>query len=206
MATYGVRRCNRRGGRRRTDRFVQRQRFRGWKLFIEEENVDPLSVWSINDGVIRCEGEPRGYMRTTTAYKDYKVSLEWRWPDEGGNNGLLLHCVGEDQVWPKSIESQLQHENAGDFWVIGGAEFAEHVDKSTRRVVKKTDHNEKPLGEWNTMEAICEGDTIKIYVNGLLQNEATECTVTEGYIGLQSEGTPIEYRNIVLESLEKAEE
>jgi 3-keto-disaccharide hydrolase len=180
--------------------------FEGWKLFIPDENVDPLSVWSINDGVIRCAGSPKGYMRTTTAYQNYKVSVEWRWPEDGGNNGLLVHIAGEDQVWPKSIECQLQHENAGDFWVIGGAEFAEHVDKSTRRVIKKTDHNEKPLGEWNTMEAVCEGNTIKVYVNGLLQNEATDCTLTEGFIGLQSEGTPIEYRNIVLEPLEESKE
>jgi hypothetical protein len=176
--------------------------FEGWKLFIPDKNVDPLSVWSVHDGVIRCSGTPKGYMRTTKAYSNYKVSLEWRWPEDGGNNGLLLHVVGDDAVWPKSIESQLQHENAGDLWVIGGAEFAEHVDKSTRRVVKKTDHNEKPLGEWNRMEAVCDGDTIRVYVNGLLQNEATECTVTEGSIGLQSEGTPIEFRNIVIEPLE----
>lgn len=179
--------------------------FEGWKLFIPDENVDPLSVWSVRDGVIRCEGDPKGYMRTAKAYSDYKLSFEWRWPEKGGNNGLLLHIVGEDKVWPKSIESQLQHENAGDFWVIGGAEFEEHVDKSTRRVLKKTEHNEKPLGEWNVMEAVCGGDTIRISVNGLLQNEATQCTVTEGFIGLQSEGTSIEYRNIVLEALGEGE-
>lgn len=179
--------------------------FEGWKLFIPDEGVDPLSVWSVKDGVIRCSGDPAGYMRTTKVYSNYKVSVEWRWPEDGGNNGLLLHIVGEDGVWPKSIESQLAHENAGDFWVIGGAEFKEHVDKSTRRVIKKTEHNEKSLGEWNKMEAVCEGDSIRIYVNGTLQNEATECTLTEGFIGLQSEGTPIEYRNIVLEKLGDSE-
>jgi hypothetical protein len=65
------------------------------------------------------------------------------------------------------------------------------------------DHNEKPLGEWNHYEAVCDGDTIRLTINGLLQNVATECTVTKGYIGLQSEGTPIQFRTIVLEPLEK---
>jgi hypothetical protein len=39
-------------------------------------------------------------------------------------------------------------------------------------------------------------------VNGVLQNVATGCSVSSGKICLQSEGTPIEYRNIYIEPLE----
>lgn len=176
--------------------------FTGWKLFLPDANVDPKTVWSVKDGgVVHCTGTPAGYMRTTKEYANYRLTFEWRWPAAGGNSGLLMHISGEDMVWPKSIEGQLAHENAADFWVIGGTSFKEHTDKDNRRVIKKNPHNEKPLGEWNKMEAICEGDSIVLRVNGLLQNQATETTVTKGYIGLQSEGTPIEFRNIVLEPL-----
>ncbi|GMU93789.1 MAG: hypothetical protein AMXMBFR4_28470 [Candidatus Hydrogenedentota bacterium] len=186
------------------------QDFEGWKLFIPDENVDPKTVWEIRDGVIHCKGKPAGYMRTTTEYENYKLTFEWRWPEGGGNSGLLMHIQGEDKVWPKSIEGQLMSRNAADFYVIDGTEFKEHIEHvkainkpDERRVPKKTDSNEKPLGEWNTYEAVCDGNTIKLYVNGLLQNEATDANVSKGYIGLQSEGTPIEFRNIVLESLKK---
>lgn len=174
--------------------------FEGWKLFIPNENVDPATVWSARDGVVRCAGEPAGYMRTEKKFSNYKLTFEWRWPDKGGNSGCLLHINGEDKVWPKSIESQLHSGDAGDFWVIDGTDFKEHKPNKPgdRRVPKMTQSNEKPVGEWNKKEVICSGNTIKIYVNGLLQNVATETTVTEGHIGLQSEGTPIEFRNIML--------
>ena len=173
--------------------------FTGWKLFIPETNVDPATVWSVRDGVVHCGGSPSGYMRTTKKYENYRLTFEWRWPEEGGNSGLLMHITGEDAVWPKSIEGQLHAGDAADFWVIGGTDFKEHTDKSTRRVVKMKPSNEKPLGEWNKYEAICVGNVIHMIINGELQNLATDTTVAKGYIGLQSEGAPIEFRNIMME-------
>jgi len=174
--------------------------FEGWKLFIPNENVDPATVWTAKDGVVRCTGSPAGYMRTVKKFSNYKLTFEWRWPEKGGNSGCLLHINGEDKVWPRSIESQLHSGDAGDFWVIDGTEFNERKPNKPddRRVPKKTESNEKPLGEWNKKEVICSGNTINVFVNGLLQNVATGTTVNEGHIGLQSEGTPIEFRNILL--------
>ena len=114
---------------------------------------------------------------------------------------MLLHLSGPDTVWPKSIEAQLHSGDAGDFWVIGGTDFKEHVDKSTRRVVKKAESSEKPIGEWNVYEITCRENTIHVVVNGVEQNAATEATVTSGKIGLQSEGTSIEFRNIYIEPI-----
>jgi hypothetical protein len=51
------------------------------------------------------------------------------------------------------------------------------------------------------MEITCKGDTISVKVNGQLVNEATNCSETKGAISLQSEGAPIEYRNVVLKPL-----
>ena len=174
----------------------------GWKLFVEDDSVDVNTVWSVADGVIHCTGKPSGYMRTEADYANYKLHVEWRWPAQPGNSGVLLHMSEPDTVWPKSIECQLMSGNAGDFYVIGGTDFKEHVDKSTRRVPKKADSSENPAGEWNTYEIYCRGNTIRSFVNGVLQNEATETTVSSGKICLQSEGKPIEFRNIYLESLD----
>ena len=64
-----------------------------------------------------------------------------------------------------------------------------------------TDNAEKPLGEWNDMEITCRSDEIIVKVNGQLVNHATQVSETEGAIALQSEGTPIQYRRIVLKPL-----
>lgn len=179
--------------------------FDGWKLFLPGANADPAATWNVKEGIVHCTGKPAGYMRTTKTYENYVLHLEWRFPEEGGNSGVLLHVQEPDEVWPKSIEAQLMSENAGDFWVIGGTTFKEHGGKDDRRVVKKAASSEKPLGEWNHYKIVCRGDTIRVFVNGVLQNKATQCSVTSGYIGLQSEGVPIEFRNIYLEPLKKKE-
>lgn len=173
----------------------------GWKLFIPDPKVDVKTVWSVKDGAVHCEGKPAGYMRTEKVYGNYRLTLEWRWTAKPGNNGVLLHIQDKDEVWPKSIEAQLLDQNAGDFYVIGGSEFKEHLanaNKDDRRVPKKAPSNEKPAGEWNKYDIVCEGNTIRVSVNGLLQNVATETNISKGFIGLQSEGAPIEYRNILL--------
>jgi hypothetical protein len=175
----------------------------GWKPHLGDKDADPAKVWSVKDGVLRCEGKPTGYIRTDGAYRDYELVVEWRWPGEGGNSGVLVHTGGPDTVWPRSIESQLGSGDAGDFWVIGGTDFAEHTDKDERRVPNKTDGSEKPLGEWNTMRIVADNDTLTVFVNDQEVNKATQTTVTSGAICLQSEGTPIEFRRVELRPLPK---
>ena len=74
----------------------------------------------------------------------------------------------------------------------------ERTDKTKIVVAKKSASNEKPVGEWNTLEVTCRDNSITVLVNGLLQNEATGVTLSKGYICLQSEGKDIEFRNISL--------
>lgn len=180
--------------------------FTGWKLFVGNPEHNVTKTWSVGDGVIRCEGKPSGYMRTEKDYANYLLHVEWRWPGKGGNNGALVHMSGPDRVWPKSLECQLYSQNAGDFWVIGGVETKEHAKGGSRvrgrRTIKLKDSSEKPLGEWNTYDIICKDDWVVVLVNGVLQNVATGCSVKSGKICLQSEGMPIEYRNIYVEPLE----
>ena len=173
----------------------------GWVFVLRDKDVDPMTVWSVSDGVIHCTGRPSGYMRTEADYADYRLHVEWRWPERVGNSGVLVHMSLPDTVWPRSIEAQLNWGDAGDFWVIGGAEFAEHVETSIRRVPKRAGSSENPVGQWNTYEIVCRGNTIRAFVNGVLQNEATKAAVSSGKICLQSEGRPIEFRNIYIESL-----
>lgn len=182
--------------------------FTGWKLFVADANVDADKIWTVRDGVVHCEGVPNGYMRTEVEHRDYKLHLEWRWTGEPTNSGVLLHAGGPDKVWPRCIEAQLKAGNAGDFVLIGGTgvtvdgQNRQNVEKQYVVVAKKHDSNEKAAGQWNSYDIVCKGDTIGLSVNGLLQNEAVKATETAGWICLQSEGSPIEFRNIFIEPVD----
>jgi hypothetical protein len=172
--------------------------FSGLKFFLEDETVDPGTVWMIKDGVIHCTGIPAGYIYTKNEYSNYILQLEWRWAEEPGNSGVLLHTQLPDKVWPKCIEAQLKSGNAGDFYLIGGTSIKEQKDKSKRRVEKLGASSEKTAGEWNSYHITCKGDSIILRVNDVLQNMGSGASVTSGKICLQSEGKPIEFRNIYL--------
>jgi len=176
--------------------------FSGITFVLKTPGADPAKTWTIEDGVLRCTGKPAGYFRTDAPHQNYRLTYEWRFPDGPGNSGVLVHIQEPDEVWPKSIESQLQAKHAGDLWVIGGADFREHTDLLNRRVTKQEKSSEKPLGEWNQGEIICRDDTLKTYVNGVLQNAATGLNISSGYIGFQSEGVPVDFRNIRLHPLD----
>jgi hypothetical protein len=177
--------------------------FDGWVRVLRDAQADVDETWSVQpDGVLACTGKPAGYIRTEKAYRDYHLHLQYRWTGRPGNNGILVHMVGEDGVWPKSLECQGAFHNQGDYFEIGGFEFNEHQAGGHRvrgrRVVKYGEHNEKEPGEWNDYDVWCVGDTVRPYVNGKLMNEATGCAIAAGKICLQSEGVPIEFRNIYL--------
>lgn len=174
-----------------------------WVLQLKDPAVNPATVFTVQNGVIHISGAPFGYMRTKEAYMDYRLHVEWRYPLEASNSGVFVHAQLPDTIWPKCIECQLKAGSAGDFVCMNGADMNERTDKSSRSVKKMNASNEKPVGDWNTMEVICKTNTIEVYVNGTLQNKATGVTVSKGYICLQSEGKDIEFRNVFLTKLKK---
>jgi len=159
--------------------------FDGWFRYLGNGQGNVDETWTIKpNGVLACAGKSAGYIRTVKAYKNYKFHIEYRWTGRTGNNGILVHMVGEDRVWPKSLECQGMYHNQGDFFEIGGVEFNEHKSGGhrvrSRQVIKYGRHNEKESGQWNVYEVWCVGGTVRPYVNGKLMNEATDCSVTEG--------------------------
>ncbi|MEX0643528.1 MAG: DUF1080 domain-containing protein [Pirellulales bacterium] len=178
----------------------------GWTYHLNKPNVPMEDVWSAKDGKLVCKGQPVGYLLTKKKdLENYVLTLEWRWPEKPGNNGVLVHVTkpGALGVWPKCLEVQLGNGDAGDFWVIGTTIDVPDIDKrkEDRRHLNLTDDSEKPLGEWNQLEITCSGDEVIVKVNGVLVNHATKVSQTKGAIALQSEGAPIEYRNIKLRKL-----
>lgn len=178
----------------------------GWRTFVDpKRDVDPKDVWSVRDGAIRCEGQVNGYLITEEEFENYELTLEWKWGSQvhgGRNSGVFVHVSGPDLIWPKGVEAQLMAGRAGDFWLVGN--FKLKVDEA-RRDPNNARHYfhlkggvEKPLGEWNHYRIRCAGDTVRLTVNGVFQNEGTEAEATKGRILLQSEGAEIWFRNIEL--------
>lgn len=175
----------------------------GWSGYLEDATLNEADEFTVKDGVIRLSGK-FGYIHTDQAYSNYTLTLEWRWPEEATNSGVFLHTQPEYKIWPENFEYQLCTGKAGDIYCASGSDCAEYTADRTLQVIpKRNPSNEKPVGEWNKAEITCDGNTITAIVNGELQNTVTGTSNTEGYIGLQSEGGAVEFRNIVLTPLKK---
>jgi Domain of Unknown Function (DUF1080) len=179
--------------------------FTGW-TFCMRTNGDSSQTWIVTNGVIHCSGKPTGYLRTVQAYSNDVLTVEWRFikiAPKADNTGVLVHMQLPDKVWPMCIQNQGKSGRQGDLFLMAGAESKEHrgLDANTP-VPMRGPSAEKPVGEWNTNVTVCAGNDVKASVNGKFMNEITECTISSGFIGIQSEGGDIEIRKITLESVE----
>ena len=173
-----------------------------WTYHLRDGGAAMSDVWSIEEGgVLRCKGNPIGYLKTKQEFTNFHLELEWRFdPEKGaGNSGVLLRRVGPDKVWPRSIEAQLQSRNAGDIWNIDQFPMlVEPARTSGRRTQKAAPCNEKPLGEWNRYAITLDRGDLLLVVNGDVQNTARWCEEVAGNLCLQSEGAEIHFRKVVL--------
>ena len=186
------------GGSAKIYNLILPNSLRNWTFQLKDPSVDPAKVFSVKNGVVHITGSPFGYMRTKRSFSDYMLHVEWRWPGEASNSGVFIHVQLPDTIWPRCFECQLQAGNAGDFICANGTDMNERKDKTTRLIKKMAPSSEKPVGEWNTMQVACKGNTIEVWVNGVLQNKATGISEQSGHICLQSEGKDIEFRNVTV--------
>jgi len=177
----------------------------GW-VGVSDSEEFPDGLFSVKEGNILIAGDPFGYLRTAKKYTDYKLHVEWRWVGKGTNSGIFQRVQDNDAVWPEGVECQLMDGKAGDLVMLSGARIKEiPFDPAVKFPVKARKDSdlqiEHPHGQWNRAEIICKGHNMLVYINGRFENKAT-LERTEGYIALQSEGGPIEFRNIYIEPAE----
>jgi hypothetical protein len=186
----------------------------GWTHFLVDSEVTMAEVWSVQDGILVCKGEPLGFLHTTGKYESYELVVEWRWAPgmEPGNSGVLLRVNGEPKAIPRSYEAQLKSGDAGDLYGFWGMPLS--GDAERKREAKghellgdmvgfaKTEANENPPGEWNRYEIRVAGPDIVVKVNGKVLNEASGAQVLAGPVGLQSEGGEIHFRKVDLTPLD----
>ena len=194
-------------------------------------NSDPDHIFQVEKGVIHVSGDGFGYIITRDTYKDFYLRADFKWGQgtflerkgQARDSGILFNVQGEQKVWPRSVEFQINEGGTGDFWMTDGAALTgrdgkrvtgpagsalsiPHFNKgafaNVTGVRDPTGELEKPHGQWNRLELISQGGHIRQYVNGKLANEGTDAFPTDGKILFQSEGAEVFFRNLKLYPLQ----
>jgi len=193
----------------------------GWHVDVPAKDKNPniKPSFIVRDGMLVSLGTPAGHIITDKSYENYRLEVEYRFAGKPGNCGVLVHASKPRalyKMFPKSIEVQMYHQNAGDFWCIveditvpemvkrrGPKEKWGITEGKARRILNLTDGSEKKVGEWNRMVIECVGDEVKVWLNGDLVNHGKKCTATKGQIALQAEGSEVEFRKVLLTPIQK---
>ena len=175
-----------------------------WNFVVENNAVPGDQVYRVKEGVISIKGEPLGYMYTKEKYSNFTLELEYRWAGEASNSGVFILIEDPANPFPRGVECQLMAGKAGDFVLLNGSDLNEYrlpegvTERPKFPVIEKMQpSSEKSAGEWNKMKISVIDGAISVFVNGVLQNEATS-KVKEGHIGLQSEGKEVHFRNLMM--------
>jgi hypothetical protein len=193
----------------------------GWHADVPEldTNANARNPFIVRNGLLVSLGTPGGHLITDSIYENYRLKVEYRFAGVPGNCGVLVHASTPRalyQMFPKSIEVQMMHNDAGDFWCIveditvpnmesrrGPKNNWGITEGKERRILNLTDSSEKPVGEWNTMVIECLNNSVKVWLNNSLVNYGFNCTAHKGQIALQAEGSEVEFRKVELIPIKK---
>lgn len=179
--------------------------FDGWVAQTRVEGQDPKAPWRIADGVLWAHGGNggRGTLRTDKQYENYSLKMKFRFPRRApgdqqymGETGVVVHRQEAEAIFPNTCIGL----NLGRAWEGRSLHVSIYPEKSA----KKADAEPvqlKPAGEWNDLLVFCQADSVEAWVNGKLAAKLTECTNSKGYIALNANGTPMDFRDIQVKEL-----
>ena len=153
-------------------------------------------TFSVKDDILRVSGQPFGYIRTEKKYGDCTLHVSWRWAEERVDSGIFIFLQDGDKVWPTGIQLQLRESDFG--FLFSGLKLEGVEGPFCRKAPLCESDPELPDGQWNETVIVCKGGHVTATVNGVRVNEA-QCEAAEGYIGFQSEGGAIEFRDIYVQ-------
>jgi hypothetical protein len=188
----------------------------GWHVDVPalDEDSAARNPFIVREGMLVSLGTPQGHLITDSSFQQYRLEVEYRFPGEPGNCGVLVHASTPRMLYgmfPRSLEVQMMHENAGDFWCIGEDIVVPDMEArrgpreewgvtegKQRRIRKLVDGAENPPGDWNALSIECLDRQIKVWVNGEMVNHGFDCSADRGRIALQAEGSEVEFRKLLL--------
>jgi hypothetical protein len=201
----------------------------GWKELGEKDfahvNCDP-ETWTWVGGLAQCTGKPVGVTRSQKQYTNFELVAQWRHLKSAGNSGIFVWTSEEELKdlkrgsLPGGIEVQVldlgyveQYEKRtgkkadrftshGDVFPVGKATmtpFAPIAPDGKRSFPRK--HLSKGVSEWNHYYVRCINGEVRLWVNGEEVSGGTNCEPKTGYLCLESEGSPVEFRNLRIREL-----
>jgi hypothetical protein len=191
----------------------------------ENVNCAP-DTWSWSDGVAHCTGQPVGVIRSKKLFANFELVAQWRHLKSGGNSGIFVWVPPasleglKPGALPHGIEVQvLDHGYAEQYEKRTGKKpdwFTTHGDVfpvgvSTMKPFPPvapdgkrsfpTKNLSRGVGEWNHYYVRAINGEVRLWVNGEEVSGGTECQPSSGYLCLESEGSPVEFRNLRIREL-----
>ena len=184
-------------------------------------------TWQWRDSVLYSTGEPIGVMRTTKAYKNFELVVQWRHLESAGNSGIFawvplsaLESLEPGALPNYGIEIQmLDHgyreayeartgqpgdwfSTNGDIFPVGNSELTPFEPTSPNGVRSfPSKELSKGAGEWNHYYVRAINGEIRLWVNGEEVSGGTGASPSEGYLCLEAEGSPVEFKVIRVREL-----
>jgi len=184
-------------------------------------------TWAWSDDTLHSTGKPIGVLRTQHIFVNFELMIEWRHLESGGNSGAFVWVPKaaltglKPGVLPEwGIEIQMldhgfaeQYEKRtgkkGDWFTTNGDVFA--VGKSVLKPFAPTSPNgsrsfprrnlSKGVGEWNHYYVRAIDGQIRLWVNGEEVSGGSGAQPRSGYLCMEAEGSPVEFRNIRVREL-----
>ncbi|MCC6490214.1 MAG: DUF1080 domain-containing protein [Candidatus Hydrogenedentes bacterium] len=201
----------------------------GWRALWQEDfvnvNCDP-DTWSWKDGIISSTGTPVGVIRTVNKVANFELVVQWRHLKSGGNSGVFVWVTDESVQnlergkLPHGIEVQVldhgfaeQYEKdtgkKGDWFSTNGDVFPVGVTVMTPFPPTSPNGSRsfpsknlcKGHGEWNHYYVRAINGEVRLWVNGEEVSGGTGIKPATGYLALESEGSPIEFKNLRIREL-----
>lgn len=187
-------------------------------------------TWTAGNGILKCTGRPIGVMRSEKQYENFILEIEWRHLKKKGNSGVFLWSDADPKGGrlPLGMEVQMLELDwvndkdgtqkkhigyvSGELFGAGGLKATPDNPRGSRSMSKEL--RCKGVGEWNKYVVVAVDGVVKLSINGKFVNGIRLSSKKKGYLCLESEGSPIEFRNIrimelpggILEESETTEE
>ncbi len=167
-------------------------------------------TWQTSGSVVSCSGVPTGMLRTERMYRNFILDVEWRHMKPKGNAGVFVWAdplPARGQPFVRGVEVQTLDGQEGDWFTSDGDIFPVHGAKMTPENGRggdrafPTEKRVRPSPEWNHYRITCTEGAITLAVNGTVVTRGHSASPRKGYICLESEGSPTDFRNVMIREL-----
>ncbi len=202
----------------------------GWRTLAAEDFAKVNSAddtWSWRDGVLHCTGQPVSVIRSVKQFQNFEILVEWMHERPAGNSGVFVWVTPESiqkltaagkPGLPQGIEVQvLDHAftdrmkargAATDWFGTNGDVFPVGVKMTPFPPISPdgsrsypTRHMANGHGKWNQYYIRAVDGEVRLWVNGVEVSGGRGCDPASGYLCLESEGSPIQFRNLRVREL-----